>query len=220
MTSADVFVSYSNPDRACAFEIVEHLEARNINVWIAPRDISPSVDWAAEIIDAIAKTRLMVLVFSAHCNGSQQVRREVERAVHRNLPVLPFRIEDVLPAKSLEYFLSTQHWMNAFPSPGEAHYQQLAIHIERLLNADRQPSPDVAATPRPVVATPVAVPAGVDLDSLERGLAFHLGPIAKLIIQRALHSGAGAQNLIAACAGEIESDAARSAFIQQFSPDR
>ena len=43
------------------FELVERLEARGLTVWIAPRDISPAADWAAEIIDAISAARLMVL---------------------------------------------------------------------------------------------------------------------------------------------------------------
>jgi hypothetical protein len=51
-----------------------------------------------------------VLVFSASAYASPQVRREVERAVHKGVSLLPVRIEDVLPSKSLEYFLSTQHW--------------------------------------------------------------------------------------------------------------
>ena len=41
----DVFVSYSVPDRDCAFEVVARLEARGLSVWIAPRDISPGADW-------------------------------------------------------------------------------------------------------------------------------------------------------------------------------
>jgi hypothetical protein len=59
---------------------------------------------------------LMLLVFSASSNDSPQVRREVERAVHKQLPIVAFRIDDVLPAKSLEYFLSAQHWLDAFPA--------------------------------------------------------------------------------------------------------
>jgi hypothetical protein len=31
------------------------------------------------------------------------------------------RVEDVLPAGSLEYFLSTQQWLDAFPPPLEPH---------------------------------------------------------------------------------------------------
>ena len=61
----DVFVSYSQPDHERAFELVERLEARGLTVWIAPRDISPAADWAAEIIDAISAARLMVLVSPA-----------------------------------------------------------------------------------------------------------------------------------------------------------
>jgi len=37
------------------------------------------------------------------------VRREVQRAVHKQVDILPFRIEDVMPSKSLEFFLSAQH---------------------------------------------------------------------------------------------------------------
>src|SRR5271155_5527257 len=113
---ADVFVSYSQPDRSQAFEIVSQLEAHGIKVWVAPRDIAPSAEWAAEIIEAIGASKIMVLVFSAASNSSPQVRREVERAVHRQVPILTVRIEDALPTKSMEYFLSAQHSLHA-PSP-------------------------------------------------------------------------------------------------------
>ena len=59
--SRDVFVSYSLPDRDCAFELVARLEGRGLSVWIAPRDISPAAEWAEEIIDAISSARLMLL---------------------------------------------------------------------------------------------------------------------------------------------------------------
>ena len=114
---SDVFVSYSQPDAACAVELVARLEAAGFSCWIAPRDIAPAADWAAEIIDAIAAARIMILVLSASSSNSAQVRREVERAVHKQLHILPFRIEDVVPSKSLEYFLSAQHWMDAFTPP-------------------------------------------------------------------------------------------------------
>src|SRR6202142_4327190 len=128
-----VFISYSQSDRDCAFELVARLEAQGIEGWIAPRDIAPSADWAAEIMDAISAARVMILVFSASSNHSPQVRREVERAVHKELSILPFRIEDVLPSKSLEFFLSAQHWMDAFPAPREPHYQRLCSYMKSQL---------------------------------------------------------------------------------------
>ncbi len=94
----EVFISYSQPDYDCAMELVARIEREGINCWIAPRDIAPSTDWASEIIDAISNARVMILVFSTSSNESPQVRREVERAVHKQVSILPFRIENVLPS--------------------------------------------------------------------------------------------------------------------------
>jgi hypothetical protein len=141
----EVFISYSQPDRECALEMVARLESQGISCWIAPRDIAPSADWAAEIMDAISAARTMILIFSAHSNHSPQVRREVERAVHKELSILPFRIEDVLPSKSLEFFLSTQHWMDAFPPPREPHYARLCAYLLKTQAAAEPPHPSSAA---------------------------------------------------------------------------
>src|SRR6202140_904490 len=142
----DAFISYSQPDHECAFELVARLEAEGIKCWIAPRDIAPSADGGAEIMDAISSVRVMILVFSANSNLSPQVRREVERAVHKQLSVLPFRIENVSPSKSLEFFLSAQHWMDAFPPPREPHYARLCTYLKTQLAAGpvRQALPAIA----------------------------------------------------------------------------
>jgi hypothetical protein len=209
-----VFLSYSLPDRDCAFELVSRLEARGVSVWIAPRDISPAADWAEEIIEAISGARLMVLVFSAHSNASPQVRREVERAVHKELPVLPFRIEDITPSKSLEYFLSSQHWLDAFPPPLEPHYNRVCAHVAALLGG----MPAAAATaPAPLAATTAAAAATVfrpeQLQSLERQLAQHIGPVARHLVQRAATGLSGWEQLVSKLAAEIDSLPARKQFL-------
>lgn len=208
-----VFVSYSDPDRECALELVARLEASAIGVWVAPRDVAPSADWASEIIDAISSARLMVLVFSAHSNASPQVRREVERAIHKQVPVLPFRIENVLPSKSLEYFLSTQHWLDAFPPPREPHYAKLCAHVSSLLSAP--PGADVGGqTYDTAVRTAAKFSVTVtELQFLERTLAYHVGPVAKLLIKRALIGAADWDQLTLRLASELDSDSARRRFV-------
>jgi TIR domain len=230
--SREVFVSYSHPDRDCAFDIVAWLEARNIGVWIAPRDLSPTADWAAEVIDAISAARIMVLVFSANTNESVQVRREVERAVHKGLIVLPFRIEDVLPIKSLEYFLSSQHWLDAFPSPREPYYERLCQYLERALatpaaRADRPPAGSgpsslgdgsttasflddnavLDAAPHPHVANPE------QLGRLEIELARYIGPVAKHLVRRATANAVDLPQLILRLSAEVDSDKDRQKFV-------
>ena len=76
-----------------------------------------------------------VLVFSANANASPQVMREVERAVAKGLPVIPFRIEDIPPSKSMEYFISAPHWLDALTPPLEGHLQTLSDSIHALLAA-------------------------------------------------------------------------------------
>ncbi len=207
----EVFVSYSEADRACAFELVERVEGQGIRCWIAPRDISPSSDWAAEIIDAISAARVMILVFSASSNQSPQVRREVERAVHKRVNVLPFRIEDVLPSKSLEYFLSSQHWLDAFPPPREPHYRALCEHLATLLEA---PAPPPSGDTGTFTGTYLA--AGLDpqlLADTERLLAGYIGPVARHLVRRAARESTGFESLIAHLAPELDSDVDRHAFI-------
>jgi TIR domain len=129
----DVFVSYSHEDRTVANAAVATLEGHGIRCWIAPRDILPGSDWGEAIIDAIKEARAMVLILSSHSNDSEQIKREVERAVHQGLAVLPFRIEDVVPSKTLEFFISTQHWLDAMSPPLEDHLAHLADTITVLL---------------------------------------------------------------------------------------
>jgi len=211
----DVFVSYSQPDYGCAMELVGRVEQEGINCWIAPRDIAPSADWAAEIIDAISNSRTMVLVFSASSNESPQVRREVERAVHKQVSILPFRIENVLPSKSLEYFLSAQHWMDAFPPPREPHYARLCAYLK----AQRGQSADMAITqPAPIL---VSAPAAAVLDPaevlrIERLLAGYIGPIAKHLVKTAALRAATAEQLVSTVAAELETETDRHEFTRRW----
>ena len=129
----DVFISYAHGDRTVANAVCATLEAHGIRCWIAPRDILPGMDWGEAIIDALQEAKVMVLVFSSGSNDSEQIKREVERAVHQGIAVVPFRIEDVLPSKTLEYFISTQHWLDALTPPLEDHLEHLAETITVLL---------------------------------------------------------------------------------------
>lgn len=129
---AQVFISYSSKDRTIANMACALLEARGHRCWIAPRDIVPGASWGEAIIDGIKSTRIFVLIFSRHANASPQILREVERAVHHGMPIIPFRIEDVVPEGSLEYFMSVPHWLDALSPPVEDHVARLADVIDQL----------------------------------------------------------------------------------------
>lgn len=153
----DVFVSHSVKDKAVAEKVVARLEAESVRCWVAPRDVMPGADWGESIIDAIESSRIMVLVFSKNANGSSQIKREVERAVDKEVYTIPFRIDDIEPTRSLEYFISTSQWMDAFTRPIEPHLDRLARTVKAVLAKE---SPVVALeihqppNPIPKDATP------------------------------------------------------------------
>jgi len=132
----DAFISYSSADKPTADAACAVLEAAGIRCWVAPRDVSPGREYAAAIIDAIDRCRVTVLIFSSSANDSPQVRREIERSAQARWRRLCWRIEKVMPTKSMEYFLGDIHWLDAMPPPIENHLQQLAVIIKTLLNAN------------------------------------------------------------------------------------
>jgi TIR domain len=157
----DVFVSHSAKDKTTADAVCAALEAKGFRCWIAPRDILPGREWGASIVEAIKSSRVMVLIFSGHANQSPQINREVERAVNWRIPIIPMRIEDVVPTEALEYFLSSPHWLDAFTPPLERHLEYLAKVIGQIL----QTPPTVAGAdlssgirPRP---QPTVTPSGI-----------------------------------------------------------
>jgi len=132
----DVFISHSSKNKVFADAVCAALERNAIRCWVAPRDILLGASWAKSILKAIEGSRLMVLVFSGHAQTSEHIRREVERAVHNGIPVAPIRIEDVMPADDLEYFLSSSHWMDAMTPPFEQHLDHLTQTVRVLLEAE------------------------------------------------------------------------------------
>src|ERR1700686_1746468 len=154
----DVFISYASGDKLVADAVCAKLEVSGVRCWIAPRDVLPGVHYGEAIIYAIHECHIMVLVFSSKANLSGHIPKEIERAVSAGVTVMPLRIEEVAPAKSLDYFIGSVHWLDALTPPLEVHLQKLAANVQTLLSRGAQgaeahsrppiaPSPAAAWTP-------------------------------------------------------------------------
>ena len=155
----DVFVSHSVKDERVADAVVAKLEAESVTCWVAPRDVVPGADWGESIIDAIESSRIMILIFSQNANASPQIKREVERAVDKGVYIIPFRVDDIKPTRSLEYFISAAQWMDAFSPPLERHLDNLAKTVKSVLKSPPLPSASVSAQPeRPPISQVPATP--------------------------------------------------------------
>ena len=139
----DVFISHAATDKVIADEITNHLESGGVKCWVAPRDIRPGDTWGGSIVKAIEHCSIMVVLFSADSNKSQQVLREVERAVQKNVVVLPFRIDEIEPTGDMEYFLSATHWLDALTGDLNPHYELLLVTTLSILNREKVVLEDV-----------------------------------------------------------------------------
>ena len=151
-----VFISYSSEDKHSADEICRLLEELGLDCWIAPRDVTPGKSFGEEIVSAIEDSALMVLILSGSANISAFVMREVERAIANRKLVIPFRIQDVKPAKALELFIASSQWIDAWIPPLEAKVQVLASVVRGLLGLPMPalPLPVPAEVPGPVEESP------------------------------------------------------------------
>ncbi len=156
----DVFLSHSVKDERVADAVVAKLEAESVTCWVAPRDVVPGADWGESIINAIESSRIMILIFSQSANASPQIKREVERAVDKGVYIIPFRVDDIKPTRSLEYFISAAQWMDAFSPPLERHLDNLAKTVKSVIKSPPLPGANVPAQPErpPIPRTPTPPP--------------------------------------------------------------
>ena len=132
----DVFISYAQVDKPIADAACAKLESNGIRCWIAPRDVPPGKNFPEAIVEGIEGSRVMVLIFSSHSNKSQHVIRELTTAVKKELVIIPFRIENVEPTKSMEYLIGIPHWLDAISPPLDRHLDNLAGSIKKFLPGD------------------------------------------------------------------------------------
>ena len=162
----DVFISYASPDTSVADAVCDALEEDRIPCWIAPRDVIPGEDYDEALTAAIKKCRVMVVIFSAHCNNSRPVKNEVQVAADQGVTIIPFRIQNVKTAGALEYHLSRRHWLDAFTPPLESHFKRLSDVVRKIISDEHEGPPEPEPKPqsrqklerKPKPQTPVVPP--------------------------------------------------------------
>ena len=109
-----IFITYSSKDQKVARTICTALENRGLICWISARNVKPGQNYQEQIVRAIRAAKVMVLVFTANANNSNEIKKELALASQNNLVVIPVRIEDVAPNEAFAYEFATRQWIDLF----------------------------------------------------------------------------------------------------------
>ena len=82
----------------------------------------------------IETVRVMVVVFTDESNASKQVLNEIANAVQAGVVIVPFRLTDSQPSRSLKYYFTSVHWLDAVDLPLERSIQELSGKIRKILD--------------------------------------------------------------------------------------
>jgi hypothetical protein len=129
-----VFISHSSKNQPLAAAVVAELEGNGIRCWMAPRDIRPGKpNYGRAIIDGLSSCQAVVLVLTDASNRSQHVMKEVERAVHKKIPILVVKFQPIEVSKELEYYVSSSQFLDATAPPAQQHLRPLRHRVREML---------------------------------------------------------------------------------------
>jgi hypothetical protein len=140
----DVFISHAHKDKVFADAICEKLESAQVRCWIAERDISAGDDWTEATRNAIASSRVMVLVLSENANAAPHIEREIAHAFYTGRIILPLRLTNTPPRRDFLFYLGNVRWFDAFSLPAGQHLEAFTANINGMVRGStvrRDPLP-------------------------------------------------------------------------------
>lgn len=221
-----LFVCFSSKDEAIAREVVEALEASGLRCWISLRDVLPGQNYQEAIVHALESASGIVFLFSEHSNKSQEIRKELSIGGSINVPVFPLRLSPIAASGALRYELAIRQWIDIFPHRQHALAklaQTIKDTIDRPEGAEsRPPAPGGSAAPRrapgkkpaPAPRDPIIVSGSTQFEAIRALLARHIGPIAKVFVERAASQAGTPSEFCEQLASHVAAPTDRAAFVR------
>jgi len=143
--AASIFISHASRDRGIAATLCAALEHRGLRCWLASRDIAGGDNFQSAVVQAIRSAKVMLLVFTANANNSEEIKKELVLASQSRLVVIPLRVQDVVPGDAFAYEMATRQWIDMVENWEQA-LEHLTARISMVLPVDREPeaAPDAA----------------------------------------------------------------------------
>jgi len=130
----DVFISFKSEDGEFAEKICDDLDSRGIKCWISSRGIRGGQNYQGAIGSALLEASVMVLVFSAAADKSDEIIKELSMASKYKKHMIPVRIENFLPEKgtNFDYAMASCQYIDLFKN-WEKEIDHLAADIKFMM---------------------------------------------------------------------------------------
>ena len=142
-----VYIAHCEEDAKTAVKIYSALEKAEINCWMASRDMIEGQEKPEAVAEAIARSEVVVLIFSESTNRSKEIANELILTMDSGSIVIPFKIDDAAPQGALQYYLSGTHWLAASDPPNKEQLKTLSETIKTMLGLKKTSAqvPSIAA---------------------------------------------------------------------------
>ena len=127
----EVYICYDERDLEMAKKVCDTLEDNGLDCWLKNRDTGAK-HMVDEIMNAIKKSKVMVLLYSQNSKDSNFVNNEVDIAFAEKRSILVFQIDDSKLDGSLEFFLRNKPRIQAYPNP-EDRFDRLVQNTSKLV---------------------------------------------------------------------------------------
>lgn len=212
-----VFISYAHaiPDRALAAMLLQNLESNGITVWVDSK-INLGQNWVEQIDTQLRNSTHFIALLSAVSVKSDMVRREIAMAYRLKkadkLAILPVRLDfdEELPYELGAYLDLIQYtvWRH-----GES-FEPICAAIVRAVGTSLPaslPALEKHEASPPSSAAAFRFEAG-ELERVKSELARHLGPVARVMVDRAVRKARNWRHLYDLLAAEVPAGEERRRF--------
>jgi TolB-like protein/Flp pilus assembly protein TadD len=128
----DVFVSYSRQDNDKVQALTSKLRSAGVRLWMDVRNIDGAAMWGEEIVNAVAKSKVLLLLVSKTSVTSQNVVKEVLLASEHKGHILPVDLEPTEIPGSLRYALAGIQHIEYFRGDPDEAMKSVLRSLERL----------------------------------------------------------------------------------------
>jgi len=128
---ADVFISYSREDKDRVLALAAKLRAAGVAVWIDQGGIDGATLWGEEIVNALERAKVLLLVVTESAVRSQNVTKEVVLVSERKGHILPVHLDQTVIPPSLRYPLAGIQHIEYFQGDPDENLKTILRSLER-----------------------------------------------------------------------------------------